>query len=332
MRTYADFARRSPVPEREDGKLTTSRNSPPLVNATLDRPGGLLLHFDAEFSTLEDLIAATFTGRNLGWLPGQKAAAMHHIATVVRDYRGSAFGFASRNFYAEFLAALDVSERAGELFGELPHIPAVQGEEIAVPHAMGLQYAARLAGVSAEDLVVANPAFLPGVTGGRVPIPRGYQLRVPPGGDPLQVARAEAPPRPEHTQVAARSRSVRPVQLASAKSTRGSTAAKGSTASAKSSTKKAAVGTRRVVPELRLRMAPIRGTAWRGLIALSGMALLSQISDVVDSQWDKVLLSRYVGSTAVAGFQVGTSLALQAKASGKSLNTYCAERLARYGS
>ena len=75
-----------------------------------------------------------------------------------------------------------------------------------------------------------------------------------------------------------------------------------------------AVGTRRVVPELRFRMAPIRGTAWRGLIALSGMALLSQISDVVDSQWDKVLLSRYVGSTAVAGFQVGTSLALQAKA------------------
>jgi O-antigen/teichoic acid export membrane protein len=44
------------------------------------------------------------------------------------------------------------------------------------------------------------------------------------------------------------------------------------------------------------------------------MALLSQISDVVDSQWDKVLLSRYVGSTAVAGFQVGTTLALQAKA------------------
>lgn len=75
-----------------------------------------------------------------------------------------------------------------------------------------------------------------------------------------------------------------------------------------------AVGTRRVVPELRFRMAPLRGTAWRGLIAFSGMALLSQVSDVVDSQWDKVLLSRYVGSTAVAGFQVGTSLALQAKA------------------
>jgi cytochrome c peroxidase len=88
MRTYADFARRSPLPERPDSKLTTVRNSPPLVNASLDRPGGLLLHFDAEFATLEDLIAATFTGRNFGWLPGQKTEAMHHIATVVRGDNG----------------------------------------------------------------------------------------------------------------------------------------------------------------------------------------------------------------------------------------------------
>jgi len=88
MRTYDDFARRSPVPAREDGKLTTSRNAPPLVNATLDRAGGLLLHFDAEFATLEELIVATFTGRNFGWLPGQKAEAIHHIATVVRSDNG----------------------------------------------------------------------------------------------------------------------------------------------------------------------------------------------------------------------------------------------------
>ena len=46
------------------------------------------MHLDAEFSTLEDLIAATFTGRNLGWLPGQKAEAIHHIATVVRSDNG----------------------------------------------------------------------------------------------------------------------------------------------------------------------------------------------------------------------------------------------------
>src|SRR5690242_13251740 len=79
MRTYTDFVSRSPIPSRPDGKATAPRNTPPLVNASLDRPGGTLFHFDGEFSTLEDLIVGTFTGRNFGWLPGQKAEAIHYI-------------------------------------------------------------------------------------------------------------------------------------------------------------------------------------------------------------------------------------------------------------
>ena len=89
MRTYADFAQRSPIPDRGDGKRTAPRNSPALVNASLDRPGGALFHFDGEFSTMEELVAATLTGRNYGWLPGQKAEAIHHVAQVLREDDGS---------------------------------------------------------------------------------------------------------------------------------------------------------------------------------------------------------------------------------------------------
>jgi hypothetical protein len=89
MRTYTDFARRSPVPERADGQLTTPRNSPPLVNASLERPDGTLFHFDAEFSTLEELVAATFTGRNFGWLPAERDTAIRHLAAVLRGDDGS---------------------------------------------------------------------------------------------------------------------------------------------------------------------------------------------------------------------------------------------------
>ncbi len=74
------------------------------------------------------------------------------------------------------------------------------------------------------------------------------------------------------------------------------------------------LGARRVIPGLRFRLVPLRSALGRGMVALSGMALVSQISDVIDSQWDKVMLSRYVGSGAVAGFQIGSMLALQAKA------------------
>lgn len=89
VRTYADFARRSPVPQREDGKLTTPRNFPPLVNASLARKGGVLFHFDGEFATMKDLIRATFTGRNFGWLPGEAQQAISHIVHIIRDDNGT---------------------------------------------------------------------------------------------------------------------------------------------------------------------------------------------------------------------------------------------------
>ncbi len=89
MRAYTDFARRSPLPARADGKTVAVRNSPPLVNSALDRPGGVLFHSDAEFNSMEELVPATFTGRNFGWLPGERAQAIAHIARVVRSDDGT---------------------------------------------------------------------------------------------------------------------------------------------------------------------------------------------------------------------------------------------------
>lgn len=73
------------------------------------------------------------------------------------------------------------------------------------------------------------------------------------------------------------------------------------------------VGARRLVPALHPRLAALSGSIVKGYLGLSGLALLAQVSDVVDSQWDKVVLSRYVGSTAVTSFQIGTSLVSQGK-------------------
>lgn len=90
-RNYSDFARRSPVPARDDGETVTVRNSQQLMNATLARPGPFALHFDGEFATLEDLVKSTLTGRNFGWYPDERGTAVAHIASVVRtdDGRGA---------------------------------------------------------------------------------------------------------------------------------------------------------------------------------------------------------------------------------------------------
>lgn len=71
---------------------------------------------------------------------------------------------------------------------------------------------------------------------------------------------------------------------------------------------------RRLLPALRPRLIRMTGAATRAYLALSGLVLVGQLSDVVDSQWDKLVLSHFVGSAAVASFQVGTSLVLQGKA------------------
>lgn len=110
-RTYADFARRSPVPAREDGKRETPRNSPPLVNASRPR-ANLLLHFDGEFASGSDLVKGTFTGRNFGWLPQERDQAVAHIAHIIRNDDGS--GDLARQFGGAYPIVLK---------GEDPGIP-----------------------------------------------------------------------------------------------------------------------------------------------------------------------------------------------------------------
>ena len=87
MRTYADFASRSPVPHREDNLLVTARNSPSIVNVTVSRDN-FILHVDGEFSSLDQVVKATLTGRNLGWLPGENQFATEHICQIIREDNG----------------------------------------------------------------------------------------------------------------------------------------------------------------------------------------------------------------------------------------------------
>lgn len=110
-RAFGDFAARSPVPERGDGRSTTPRNSPALVDALAAPNGAGLLHFDGEFGSPEDLVIGTFLGRNFGWLPGEQAEARRHFARVIREDDGGAAlgGDGAPAPYAVLLRGTDVS-------------------------------------------------------------------------------------------------------------------------------------------------------------------------------------------------------------------------------
>jgi len=118
-RTYADYARRPPLPARDDGRMVAARNSPALVNSSIPREGQLFLHFDGEFPSGEDLVKGTFTGRNFGWLPTEREAAAAHIVRVIRedDGRGPlAREFGGWTYREMFLGTNDALGEEGKRF------------------------------------------------------------------------------------------------------------------------------------------------------------------------------------------------------------------------
>jgi membrane-bound lytic murein transglycosylase D len=101
------------------------------------------------------------------------------MGTIIERYTSRSFGFASKNFYCEFLAALEVEENAERYFGRLAR-DAPDNPEIAV--LAGYYRPATLAaafGVSLDALRASNLALLDGVWSGQRLVPKGYALRIP---------------------------------------------------------------------------------------------------------------------------------------------------------
>ena len=55
------------------------------------------------------------------------------IVTIVRNYNSRTFGFASRNFYVSFLAALEIDHNPEKYFGPLQREPEARFQEVQLP-------------------------------------------------------------------------------------------------------------------------------------------------------------------------------------------------------
>jgi membrane-bound lytic murein transglycosylase D len=99
--------------------------------------------------------------------------------TILRRYRSRSFGFASRNFYAEFLAALSVARDAATHFpGIWPTSP--RPSRICVIEGFAdLRDLADHFGFGTDHLLALNPSLQPAVAAGEKRVPRHFSLRVP---------------------------------------------------------------------------------------------------------------------------------------------------------
>lgn len=106
------------------------------------------------------------------------------IARIIRSYKGRAFGFASRNFYPEFLAAVEIEKNAEEHFSGIRRHPPLQYDEVYLTSYLPLSVAAQCTELSTSQLIRLNPAFGDRIRSGKLYIPSGYRLRIPGGTEP----------------------------------------------------------------------------------------------------------------------------------------------------
>jgi membrane-bound lytic murein transglycosylase D len=104
------------------------------------------------------------------------------IVKLIESPGEKAFGFASSNFYPEFLAAVEIYRDAASYFPQLEIDPVLTLKSYTVPSAMGINALARQVGVDVEALKGVNYALASSVWTGRATVPRGFTLYIPTGG------------------------------------------------------------------------------------------------------------------------------------------------------
>jgi membrane-bound lytic murein transglycosylase D len=98
---------------------------------------------------------------------------------INRTYTSRTFGFASRNFFPSFLAALTIDENPEKYFGALQRRPEQKFREVTMPAYVRLATLERAIGVDRDALRALNPAWRPTIYNGTRLVPRGYRLRLP---------------------------------------------------------------------------------------------------------------------------------------------------------
>jgi peptidoglycan lytic transglycosylase D len=107
------------------------------------------------------------------------------LGVILKQYSSKSFGFASRNFYCEFLAAKGLAENAGTEFPWVVPEPPLAYEELTLRRPMTLPALASTLKVEPKSLEALNPALLEPIRTGKRMVPTDYPVRLPgrPGSD-----------------------------------------------------------------------------------------------------------------------------------------------------
>lgn len=128
--------------------------------------------------------ALALTSYNHG-LGGMKRAQQYYgddFARIVRDYKHPNFGFASRNFYTEFLAAREVAKNAQRYFPEgVRYEPPLNWDRVVLQQPASASSIAQQFGLTTYQLAALNPAWTDAASTDQTSLPSGAEVWLPPG-------------------------------------------------------------------------------------------------------------------------------------------------------
>ncbi|HVF16649.1 MAG TPA: LysM peptidoglycan-binding domain-containing protein [Steroidobacteraceae bacterium] len=114
-----------------------------------------------------------------GMRRAQEQMGTSDIAVIARKYQSRSFGFASRNFYVAFLAALEIDQDPEKFFGPVQRHPVDNSRVVELPNFIPVSRIAKALDLETDSLRRLNPSLLPGVWNGTRHVPKGFEFRVP---------------------------------------------------------------------------------------------------------------------------------------------------------
>ena len=111
-----------------------------------------------------------------GIFRGMKAVESDDLVELIKRYQSPTFGFASKNFYAEFLAVVDIASRQEVYFPFLRAHRPVALREVEVKRQTPLLAVLKPAAIAHDDFFEWNPALERDLKA----LPVGYRIKLPP--------------------------------------------------------------------------------------------------------------------------------------------------------
>jgi len=123
-----------------------------------------------------------------------------NLVELINQYNHPYWGFAPKNFYAEFLAAVEIGKNVNQYFPELQLDSPVAIKEIELKNSVSVAALAKSTGLTRDQLLGWNPALSTQTRS----VPAGYRVKVPVDSrmEPvIEVAQRQPQPQEQRPQV-----------------------------------------------------------------------------------------------------------------------------------